>query len=94
MSDDSTVTSDVKATIEPPEAMASVPGTWRIVISGLEAPEGGVVRVLLSGSRGNPSDWARPQATEPAAREYVTAASTGSASLTVSIPPPEPTRGA
>ena len=94
MSEDTSVAPELKASIEPPEAMASVPGTWTITLSGLEVPEGGVVRVLLSGSRGNPSDWTRPQASEPAAREYVTAACTGDASLTISIPPPEQTRGA
>ncbi|MFO8079834.1 MAG: DUF3604 domain-containing protein [Armatimonadota bacterium] len=86
--------SNLTATIDPPEAMASVPGTWKITLSGLEVAEGGVVRVMLSGSRGNPSDWTRPQASEPDAREYVTAACTGESALTISIPPPEQTRGA
>lgn len=84
----------LRATIEPPEAMASVRGTWRITLAGLEVPEGGVVRILLSGSRGNPGDWARPQASDPQGREYVTAQCAGSASLTVTVPSPEQFRGA
>ena len=89
-----TVDGPLAATIDPPEAMASVPGTWTIALSGLAVPEGGVVRVQLSGGRGNPSDWARPQASEPRSRGYVTASCSGDASLTVSVPPPEELRGA
>jgi hypothetical protein len=94
MSTEQTLAPDFKAHIEPKDAMASIAGTWTITFSGLQVAEGGAVRVMLSGSRGNPSDWARPQASEPAAADYVTAECSGESELTVSVPPPEQTRGA
>ncbi len=84
----------LRASIEPPEAMASVPGTWTITLSGLSVAEGGLVRVVLSGTRGNPGDWTRPQVVNPRAREYVTARCTGAASVVATVPAPEQFRGA
>ena len=84
----------MSATIDPPEAMASIPGTWRVTLGGLALGEGGIIRVVLSGTRGNPGNWARFQATEPQAREYVTATCSGDASVTVTTPSPEQFRGA
>ncbi|NLO07085.1 MAG: DUF3604 domain-containing protein [candidate division WS1 bacterium] len=79
--------------IEPPEAMASVPGTWTITISGVSVAEGGIVRIVFGGTRGNPSDWTRPQTSDPEAREYVSGRRSGGGSLTVTVPPGEEFRG-
>lgn len=79
--------------IEPPEAMASVPGTWTITISGVSVAEGGIVRIVFGGTRGNPSDWTRPQTSDPEAREYVSGRRSGSGSLTVTVPSGEEFRG-
>ncbi len=93
MGDDSMYVDGLTVTIDPTEAMAAVPGTWQIELSGVKLPEGAVVRVLLGGGRGNPSDWTRPQVTEPDAREYATADCSGDTSLTATVPPPEQLRG-
>ena len=75
-----------EAHIEPPNAMAGVRDTWRVTLSGLEVPEGGIVRLRLGGGRDNKSDWTRPQADDPAANEYVTACCSGAAELQVRAP--------
>ena len=74
------------AHIEPPTAMAGVRDTWRVTLSGLAVPEGGIVRLRLGGGRDNKSDWTRPQADDPAANEYVTASCSGAAELRVGAP--------
>ncbi len=75
-----------EAHVEPPTAMAGVRDTWRVTLSGLGVPEGGVVRLRLGGGRDNKSDWTRPQADDPAADEYVTASCSGAAELQVDAP--------
>jgi hypothetical protein len=67
--------------------MAGVRDTWRVSITGLDALEGSLLRVQLGGGRDNKSDWERPQATDPAGSEYVTATCSGSARLEVAAPP-------
>ena len=74
-------------TIAPPTAMAGVRDTWRVNITGVEAPEGSLLRMQLGGGRDNKSDWERPQTTDPAGNEYVTATCSGSARLEVIAPP-------
>lgn len=75
------------ATIDPPVALAGVRDTWVVTLAGLEAPEGAIVRLRLGGGRDNKSDWERPQTSDPAADEYVTATCSGAAQLQVRVPP-------
>lgn len=76
-----------KITITPATAMAGVRGTWRVHITGVEAPVGAVVRIQLGGGRDNKSDWERPQVSDPSANEYATATCSGQARLKVQAPP-------
>lgn len=75
------------ASVDPPTAMAGVRDTWRVRLSGLAVPEGGIVRLRLGGGRDNKSDWKRPQTEDPGANEYVTASCSGEAELEVAAPP-------
>lgn len=82
-----TTTRNATIIIAPPTAMAGVRDTWRVSITGLDAPKGSLIRIQLGGGRDNKSDWERPQATDPAGSEYVTATCSGKARLEVAAPP-------
>ncbi|MCD6359346.1 MAG: DUF3604 domain-containing protein [Armatimonadetes bacterium] len=82
-----TTTPSATVTIDPPTAMAGVRDTWRVTITGVEAPPGAIVRLQLGGGRDNKSDWTRPQVIDSAADEYATASCSGDATLQVLAPP-------
>ncbi|HUS80333.1 MAG TPA: hypothetical protein VM283_03630, partial [Armatimonadota bacterium] len=85
--DKTATTPTARVQVDPPHAMAGVRDTWDITISGIALPKGGMIRLQIGGGRDNKSDWERPQTTDPAANEYVTATCSGKAQVKVAVPP-------